>query len=83
MLEKYDEIMFFSELRQFEDVPLKNYSSGMLISLGFSIATMVKPDMLIVDEVLAVGDHAFQKKCQIRMEELMSGGDNGHFGFSF
>ena len=74
MLEKYDEIMAFSELWQFEDVPLKNYSSGMLARLGFSIATMVKPDILIVDEVLAVGDQAFQDKCRIRMEELMSGG---------
>ena len=74
MLEKYDEIMAFSELWQFEDVPLKNYSSGMLARLGFSIATMVKPDILIVDEVLAVGDQAFQDKCRVRMEELMSGG---------
>ena len=74
MQEKYDEIMNFSELRQFEDVPVKNYSSGMLARLGFSIATMVKPDILIVDEILSVGDSAFQEKCRIRMEEVMSGG---------
>ena len=74
MLEKYDEIMDFSELKAFEDVPVKNYSSGMMARLGFSIATMIKPDILIVDEILAVGDHAFQEKCQVRMEQLMSGG---------
>lgn len=74
MLEKYDEIMDFSELRQFEDVPVKNYSSGMMARLGFSIATIVKPDILIVDEILAVGDIAFQQKCHKRMEDMMSGG---------
>ena len=74
MLEKYDEIMDFSELREFEDVPVKNYSSGMLARLGFSIATIVKPDILIVDEILAVGDQAFQAKCHKRMEDMMSGG---------
>lgn len=74
MLEKYDEIMDFSELKEFEDVPVKNYSSGMLARLGFSIATIVKPDILIVDEILAVGDQAFQAKCHKRMEDMMSGG---------
>ena len=74
MLEKYDEIMDFSELKEFEDVPVKNYSSGMLARLGFSIATIVKPDILIVDEILAVGDQAFQNKCHKRMEDMMSGG---------
>lgn len=74
MEEKYDEIMDFSELREFEDVPVKNYSSGMMARLGFSIATIVKPDILIVDEILSVGDHAFQEKCSKRMKSMMDGG---------
>lgn len=74
MEEKYNEIMDFSELKDFEDVPVKNYSSGMMARLGFSIATLVKPDILIVDEILSVGDHSFQEKCSKRMEEMMSGG---------
>lgn len=74
MEEKYDEIMDFSELKDFEDVPVKNYSSGMMARLGFSIATLVKPDILIVDEILSVGDHSFQEKCSKRMEKMMSGG---------
>lgn len=74
MQEKYDEIIDFSELKEFEDVPAKNYSSGMLARLGFSIATIVKPDILIVDEILAVGDYKFQKKCHKKMSDMMSGG---------
>lgn len=74
MLEKYDEIVDFSELRDFIDAPVKNYSSGMIARLGFSIATIVKPDILVVDEILAVGDQAFQDKCHKRLEDMMNGG---------
>lgn len=74
MLENYDEIIDFAELKEFEDVPVKNYSSGMVARLGFSIATIVKTEILIVDEILSVGDYAFQEKCRKRMEEMMSGG---------
>ena len=72
--EKYDEIVEFSELGKFIDIPIRNYSSGMLMRLAFSIATVVNPEVLIVDEILAVGDAAFQEKSKARMKELMSGG---------
>lgn len=72
--EKYDEIVEFSELKEFMDVPIKNFSSGMSARLGFSIATLVRPDILIVDEVLGVGDAAFQKKCEAKMQELRADG---------
>lgn len=72
--DKFDEIVDFAELRDFLDVPIKNFSSGMAARLGFAIATTVKPDILICDEVLAVGDFKFQEKCEKRMNELLSGG---------
>lgn len=71
---KYDEIVEFSEIGQFIDVPLRNYSSGMIARLAFSIATVVVPEVLIVDEVLSVGDANFQEKSHKRMMELMHGG---------
>ena len=70
----FQEIVDFAELHNFLDMPIKNYSSGMAARLGFSIATMVNPDILICDEVLAVGDVAFQKKCERRMAEMRASG---------
>lgn len=72
--EHFDDIVEFSEMKDFLDVPMKNYSSGMVARIGFSIATSTKPDILIVDEILGVGDFKFQEKCEQRINELMSGG---------
>lgn len=71
---KYDEIVAFSEIGDFIDLQIKNYSSGMVIRLAFSIAIQAKADILIMDEVLSVGDGAFQKKSLAKMEELLSSG---------
>ncbi|WP_353097087.1 ABC transporter ATP-binding protein [Tissierella praeacuta] len=72
--EKYPEILEFSELGEFINMPIRNYSSGMMMRLAFSIATVVCPEVLIVDEILSVGDEGFQNKSRARMLELMSGG---------
>ena len=74
MTEHFDEIVDFAGIHKFIDSPLKNFSSGMRARLGFSVATMVKPDILIVDEILSVGDYQFKQKCQARMKELLSDG---------
>ena len=74
MQEHFDEIVKFAEVEKFLDSPLKNFSSGMRARLGFAIATMLKPDILIVYEILAVGDYKFRKKCEQRMNEMLSGG---------
>ena len=71
---KYDEIVEFSELQDFIDVPVKNFSSGMVARLAFSIATVVEPEILIVDEILAVGDAAFQQKSENKMRSMINGG---------
>ena len=74
MQKHFDEIIDFAELHDFVDVPVKNFSSGMSARLGFSIATIVKPDILIVDEALSVGDAAFQAKSQHKMEKMIAEG---------
>ena len=74
LTEKFDEIIEFAELQEFVDVPIKNYSSGMVTRLGFSIATIQIPDVLIVDEILAVGDFRFQEKCEKRINNMLSQG---------
>jgi lipopolysaccharide transport system ATP-binding protein len=71
---KLDDIIAFAELEQFIDTPVKRYSSGMYVRLAFSVAAHINPEILLVDEVLAVGDHAFQKKCLGQMEEVARGG---------
>ena len=71
---KFDEIVSFSELSEFLDVPIQNFSSGMIARLAFSIATIVDPEILIVDEILSVGDIAFQKKSEEKMLNMINGG---------
>ena len=73
MQDVFDEIIEFSELQDFVDVPIKNFSSGMRARLGFAIATVIKPDILIVDEVLSVGDYRFREKSEGRIAELLDG----------
>lgn len=72
--DKFEEIVEFSELRDFLDVPVKNFSSGMTAKLAFSIATVVDPEILIVDEILSVGDIKFQEKSKNKMMEMIKGG---------
>ena len=72
MDEKFDDIVDFSEMREFLDVPMKNYSSGMVARIAFAIATVTTPDILIVDEILAVGDFLFQQKCEERINSMIS-----------
>jgi ABC-type polysaccharide/polyol phosphate transport system ATPase subunit len=72
--EIYDAIVEFSELAEFMDIPVKNYSTGMHARLGFSVAANLRPDILLLDEILAVGDERFTQKCQARMDEIRRGG---------
>jgi ABC-type polysaccharide/polyol phosphate transport system ATPase subunit len=71
---RFDDIVEFSELAEFIDVPMKNYSSGMVARIGFAIATLTDPDILIVDEILSVGDYLFQEKCERRIKQMMDSG---------
>lgn len=72
MDKKFDDIVEFSEMRDFLDVPMKNYSSGMVARIAFAIATITSPDILIVDEILAVGDFLFQQKCEDRINSMLN-----------
>ncbi len=72
MDEKFQEIVEFSEMQDFLDTPMKNYSSGMVARIGFAIATITRPDILIVDEILAVGDFRFQEKCEKRINSMIN-----------
>jgi len=74
MRDRYENIMEFAELKEFEDVALKNFSTGMVARLGFAIATCYDPDILIIDEILSVGDRDFQAKCHERIDELIGRG---------
>ena len=74
MDEHFEDIVDFADLGEFLDSPIKNFSSGMKARLGFSVATMVRPEILIVDEILSVGDYKFRQKCEQRMSEMLSGG---------
>ena len=75
--EKYDEIIEFAEVKEFEDQPIKQFSSGMKSRLAFSIACLVNPDIIIIDEVLSVGDAAFRKKSGEKMKEILQSGVTG------
>ena len=72
--EHFDKIVEFSELEEFLDVPVKNFSSGMIARLGFAIATIVEPEILIVDEILSVGDFKFQEKSEKKIKEMLLSG---------
>jgi len=74
MSTKYDGILDFADLWEFEDVALKNYSSGMYARLGFAVATSIQPEILIIDEIMGVGDYKFQEKCRNRIGEMISNG---------
>lgn len=77
MDEMYDSIIEFAELQEFQDIPIKQFSSGMRARLAFSIACLVNPDIFIIDEVLAVGDGAFRKKSSQKMKEILKSGVTG------